>query len=55
MFSIGSRKITGRRRGGGKSSSKFSLFYYGYYAYTLYKPLLLQVEPTAYPILLVKS
>ena len=39
IFSIGSKKTIGRRRSSSKSSSKFSLFYYIYYAYTLYKPL----------------
>ena len=55
IFSIESRKIIGRCYGSSKSSNKFSLFYCVYYAYTLYKPLLLQVEPAAYFILLVKS
>ena len=41
IFSIGSKTTTGRRCGGGESSSKFSSFCYVYYAYTLYKPPLL--------------
>ena len=54
IFSTGSRKTIGRYCSSSKSSGKFSSFYYIYYTYTLYKLLLPRVEPTAYPISLVK-
>jgi len=56
MFSTGSKKATGRRRGGGESSGKFSSFYYCVcYAYALHKPLPPRVEPVARPVSLVRS
>lgn len=54
MFSIKGRKVIGSRRyGGGESSSKFCSLYYIYYAYALYKTLVLKIRPTAYPISLI--